>query len=246
MSVDKRWLTESMLVAYVDGELDADQAAKVAEALRDDPEARATVALLRCSAAAVREAFAVPPDRPVPERLLALLGAEPKATGSGAPERLQDEHAGGEIVPLPALRRPAATGWRRFALPVAASIAALLIGFAGGSLYRAGGAADGNGNLELAGASTADPAEGRFEEALYRALESGEDGERFAYDHAASGVHGTITLLDPVATRAGLPCREFRREETRNGAVDIAGGGLACRGADGGWTVFLSGNEDGS
>lgn len=245
MTVNNRRLTESMLVAYVDGELDADQAVEVAEALRDDPDAQATVALLRRSATAVREAFDVPQHRPLPDRLLALFDVEGQATGANRPERSRDGDAGGEVVLLPRSRRPLAADWHRALLPVAASFVALLVGFGAGALYRADRSGNEGQQVELAGSPTPGPAASLFEETLYRALETGADGERFAYEQAASGVRGTVTPIGPVATRAGLPCREFHREET-GPAGRRSANGLACRGADGGWTVLLAADENGS
>jgi anti-sigma factor RsiW len=89
---------ENTLVAYVDGELDAATAREVEQALESSPAARNTVAKLRSSAALVRAAFADAVHEPPPPGLVELLRA-------AQPER-----------------RP-----RRFALPLAASIA-LLIG----------------------------------------------------------------------------------------------------------------------
>ena len=54
----KAW-ADSMLVAYVDDELDPAQRAVVEEAIRADPEARAIVSVLQNSAAAVRAAFEI-------------------------------------------------------------------------------------------------------------------------------------------------------------------------------------------
>jgi anti-sigma factor RsiW len=90
-------LDENTLVAYVDGELDAATAREVERALEGSPAARNTVAKLRSSAALVRAAFADAVHEPPPPGLVELLR----------------------------IAKPSRA--RRYALPVAASIA-LLIG----------------------------------------------------------------------------------------------------------------------
>jgi anti-sigma factor RsiW len=93
---------ENTLVAYVDGELDAATAREVEQALESSPAARNMVAKLRSSAALVRAAFADAVHEPMPPGLVELLRtAKPQ--------------------PSP----------RRYALPLAASIA-LLIGIGAG------------------------------------------------------------------------------------------------------------------
>ena len=54
MNQQPRVWAESLLVAYVDGQLDAAQAQAVEAALRDDAEARAIVGVLRASGSAVK------------------------------------------------------------------------------------------------------------------------------------------------------------------------------------------------
>ena len=77
----KPWV-ESMLVAYVDKQLEPAQMAAVEEIIREDPEARAIAAVLRRSAAAVKSAYDQPLREPVPARLLATVGLE-EATMEG-------------------------------------------------------------------------------------------------------------------------------------------------------------------
>ncbi|MGH7102944.1 MAG: anti-sigma factor family protein [Acetobacteraceae bacterium] len=99
-------LSDTTLLAFVDGELDAAAQEKIAHELADDPAAAETVRLLRSSAALVRAAFAEPGWEAVPERLVALVQGQP------ARRWLADR--------------------RQFGLALAASIAACAAGFAGG------------------------------------------------------------------------------------------------------------------
>jgi anti-sigma factor RsiW len=77
---------EARIMAYVDGELDAAGLAEIERAMAADPElARHVRALLEANAA-LRAAFNAPVHEPVPERLLAPLGAQraqPWRTGRG-------------------------------------------------------------------------------------------------------------------------------------------------------------------
>src|SRR5262249_27018625 len=63
-------LTEDVLVAFVDRELPAEQAATVAAALAQDAEARETVRRLRVSADMVKRGSIAAPDEPVPLALV--------------------------------------------------------------------------------------------------------------------------------------------------------------------------------
>src|SRR5262245_3195637 len=86
----KPWV-ESMLVAYVDRQLDAAQMAVVDDIIRTDPEARTIVGVLRGSAEALEVAFNRPLHEAVPARLVAALGAA------------QNRGAATKVVPM---RRP--------------------------------------------------------------------------------------------------------------------------------------------
>ncbi|WP_374440839.1 anti-sigma factor [Stella sp.] len=115
-----RRFDDETLVAFVDGELDEATATEVAHALEADAELAARVEMFRSSSVLVRAAFAGVIDEPVPERLMAA------ARGAAA------DDAGGKVVPFPK-RRPIG---RWIALPLAASVAALMIGASAG--YWAG------------------------------------------------------------------------------------------------------------
>src|SRR5262249_21636438 len=185
----KPWV-ESMLVAYVDNQLEPAQMAAVEEIIREDPEARAIVAVLRRSAAAVKTAFDRPLGEPVPTRLLAAIGA---AEGSAAAR--------------------VATPWRSRKLrlnrltitALAASLAALASGFGAGYWQAAAG-----GGIRLAGAPGEET--GPYEAALYQALEDGDPEVAVSYVDATRGKRGAVTIVGPIATGVGGSCLEFRHE----------------------------------
>jgi hypothetical protein len=225
MAMKPRAWAESLLVAYVDGELEPAQAAAVEAAIQDDPEALAIVGVLRRSAASVKSAFDQPLDEPVPARLLAAVEATPPAPAAG------DLVAGERIVPLP--RRAPRADVRRALLPLAASILALAIGFGAGYLEfgRAGAP------LRLAAGPAEDAGAERFDAALRQALDSAADGGTVSYEDAAQGVHGRVTILGPLAIKSGEPCREFRSDATGPTGSRMSHG-IACRSADGAWSVL--------
>lgn len=103
-------LDDSILVAYVDGELDAGTARAVTEALTRDSEAQEKVQLLRESATLVRAAFQSPAYEDVPPDLAKRID---KLT----------------VAPM---RR---ANWR-IAASLAASIAVAILAFAGGYVLR--------------------------------------------------------------------------------------------------------------
>jgi anti-sigma factor RsiW len=207
---------ESMLVAYVDGQLAPAQMATVEEIIREDPEARAIVAVLQRSAAAVKAAFDRPLDEPVPARLLAVVGMEgPRAESN--------------VVPLGARKRRLD---RSMIMALAASVAALAIGFGAGYWQ----AAPGDG-IRLAGSSAGETESGPYEAALYQALEDSNPGTQVAYADAAQGRQGIVTIVGPVAAGGVGNCLEFHRQWSE-GDQKVVSRGLACRSDMGEWSVL--------
>lgn len=212
---ERNW-NEALLVAYVDGELPEDEARRVAALVETDPEARETVRLLTLSAEAARNAFDKPLRQPIPDRLMRALDAASEGVGPA--------------------KSP--TSARRWSLPLAAAIAALVLGFGGG--YLTGAADD---DYQLASGAPPEPAtmsDGRFEAALFQALQV-EPGAEIVYG-AADGDEGTVTAREEIALSNGLSCRAFENQESMQ-AESVPG--IACRGADGAWAVLtLPGEED--
>jgi surface antigen len=209
---------DALLVAYVDGELDAKRAATMAARIAADPGLEAKADLMRRGAARVREAFTEVALGPAPARLTALL-----AGGEG-----------GTVVAFDGVtRRGRRFDMRRLALPAAACFVFLLIGIGGGRMLDL----QGDEGLRLAGATVSGPAESAYFGALSRALEEGAAGAHVEYRHEASGTEGTVIVLGEVATATLRLCREFRHE-ARQGTQSSVETGLACRSADGGWQLL--------
>jgi len=117
-----------MLMAYVDGEMDAATAREIETALAGDPALMLRVQQLRDGAMMARGAFAEVLHEPVPERLIAALGG-PAASAKADTGKVR----GDNVVPLKRstswLPRRSAIGWA-----AAASVAALVIGYGAGEM----------------------------------------------------------------------------------------------------------------
>ena len=107
-------IDDMLLMAYVDGEVDAATAREVETALVGDPSMASRLAAFRGSAAAARAAFADAMHEDPPERLIRALG------GVATP---------GAVVPFRPRQSRRVIGWA-----MAASVAALVLG-SGGLLY---------------------------------------------------------------------------------------------------------------
>jgi hypothetical protein len=219
-------LDPELLVAYVDKELPPAQMAAVEAALVHNGAARESVRQLRLSAAAAAHAYDAALNE-LPDRLLLAAGAGETLPASKMKPRLRRPRRGG--APL------------RRLLPLAATFAALAIGLAGGYELRAlGVGVAGPERAEgyaPAVASSTDLLATAFESALLPALDGGTEGQALAYAGKA-GERGRIELGRRFITGFSAECQEFTRSESRDGVASRAGG-LACRGADGSWSVML-------
>jgi len=118
-----------MLMAYVDGEVDAVTAREIEASIAADTTVAARVQMLRSSASLARSAFADVLHESVPDRLVAALGGP---VAQSAPPAA----ATAKVVAF-GPRRAAATprraviGWA-----MAASLTALVIGYGAGTMYR--------------------------------------------------------------------------------------------------------------
>ena len=106
-----------MLMAYVDGEVDAATAREIEAAMAADPAVAARAQRMRDSAALTRAAYADVMHEPVPDRLVAALA------GGGS-------LAASNIVSMP--RRSAAAPRAVLGWAMAASLAALVVGYGAG------------------------------------------------------------------------------------------------------------------
>ena len=204
-----------LLVAFADGELAGEEAARAAELVRTDAGAAQLVADMRESARLAAAAFAGPMNEPVPQRLLDAV----RNSAADEPATM------GTVVPFARRQRsrPVAANW---GMALAASIA-LVVGIGGGfgtaQLWTEPGQPTGMGR---------------------HAVTSGPDFQR-ALDTAASGVPVTFDVAAGDASVEILPvltfrdvdggiCREFQTSLTDTGGTEI-GYGFACRTDEGTW-----------
>jgi hypothetical protein len=215
MNEDRISLTNEILVAFVDRELPADQMAAVEAALAHDAAARDIVYKLRVSAQIAKSVSIDALREPLPLHLVKAARGISRAK------------------PAPTIDATARRSSSRWLLPLAASIAALAIGLAGGYLFR-----DFSGGYVRAEATSVDPLAANYEATLQGSLDSGAvAGQSFTYDGPGVG-QGKITLGRSFTTSNNRACREFSREEVR-GTSRSGGDGLACRGPDGGWSIMF-------
>jgi hypothetical protein len=215
MSENHTLLTQDVLVAFVDGELPADQGAAVEAALNHDAAARETVRRLQVSARLAANLSRDGLDEALPlalvEKIQAWMRADPKVQARAKNRRIMSA--------LP--------------LALAASIVALIVGANVGYMAH-----DLFGGYSRAEAPGSDAMMSVYEATLQGALSSdAAPGQSFGY--ASSGVgEGRVTLGASFTTTFGAPCREFTRDETRGGAQRSAKG-IACRAANGSWNVLV-------
>jgi surface antigen len=172
-------ISEELLVAYVDGELDAASARQVEAALATDAEARQCVRELRESAALLRGAFQGKPETPIPGRLLATI--------AGAVENGRHQSR------------------RRVPMALAASLAAVAMGLSSGyvlSEFRVRQAVERIEANRIEDRRT-------IEAAVAEALEKRLSGAAIEWSNPGSGLHGAVTPTRTFRDAAGQWCREY-------------------------------------
>lgn len=193
-------IDELLLLAYVDGELDEDAAGEVEASLAADEAARNRVQALRESAALARAAFNDISLAAVPPRLVAAATLPTSAAGG--------------------------RGWM---YAVAASIAALVIGF-GGGMYLPGGGT----TAEPAAYRTGGFAPEAKDQAIREALNTMPSGAQIKWTAANAHEQGRVTLIRTYRNKARQYCREFRDETTDRGKTSVAFE-VRCHTGDGRW-----------
>lgn len=205
------------LMAYVDGELDPATCAEVEAVLADNPELRRKVCGLRESTALVRSAFNHVLYSPMPEF-------------SAGRERV--------VVPLRDSagknRQRVWSGWPRV-LPLAASLAALVVGASLGHYFTERGF---DRDLRNAGLSVSLADEAVIQKALTQGLEKELSGTRVAWRNPDTGHQGEIVPIRTFQSENGQYCREFREFRTVAGST-YDQGGIACRQAEGVWKMRI-------
>jgi len=210
MNANRTIISEETLLALADGELQGEVAAAVEAAISQDPAMREALRQLRLSSTGIAQAFDQSLNDPVPERLLAAA----RGAGSQKTQRA---------------RYPRVTPW---AWGLAASLATFAIGL--GSSYLL---FPDPGGYTAATEAPSDALAARFEVTLRSALDNGKEDQIFPYASPDIG-QGTIKLGSRFIIASGSECREFWRQETR-GNLQLSDHGIACRGANGSWSMMV-------
>lgn len=211
--MNDREFDDETLMAFADGELDTEASARIEAAMRTDNALAERVAIFTESRA--RAAAALKPliEEPVPDALMQSI----RSMVDDAHERRSSASASGgnssNVVPLPLPGRAAP---RRWAMPLAASLA-IAVAAAGGYFAGRGGAPS-SSNATMAWLGDA---------AVGKALDATPSGE-----DVQTG-SGTMRLVSSFRDQAGTFCREL---ELTDAATIVS---IVCR-ADGRWNLRLT------
>ena len=215
-------VTDEMLMAFADGELDDTEMARIAGAIDADPALAARVDAFLQSRALSKAALGPLLAEPVPKALedavrrMAETAQRSGSAGEAQPEKRADNNVLVMRRPTPAEPVAMRVGWP---MALAASLTLVLAG-AGG--YLAGMNSPGNtapGELAV----LSDPA-------VVDALNAAPSGERSAL---ADG--GEVRLVSSFRDSGGTLCREFEARP----AAGPAFVSVACRADDRGWQSRL-------
>lgn len=248
-------LDANTLVAYADGELDAETVAFVEKELETDSGAQQTVRVLRDMGTLVRAAHNSVIHENVPDRLVDVITDAMEMdpyTGEALPERLvsvildapesQVKKPSSAVVgDVPGLSRIISMSRRRSvaAVAMAAAVASVLIG--GGVMLGQRGLPSVSDPAGVQQASIVvartDP---RREAAFQEALGTKKSAEAVLWINAETGLGGAISPVKSYKRSDGTYCRVFQSVET-GGQANKPTVGVACRepGPDGRWVTSV-------
>lgn len=216
-------IDDETLVAFVDGELDEAEARRVEAAIAADRNLQETVLALHRGAAMLRAALNEPLMTPVPDHLVQTVES---AFAGRAEAAARPSEAGRPMAPR-----------RRFTVPVAASIAAVLIGLSGAFFIADYQVERRIARLEAYRAADRD----LIEATIARALEEHLSGALVTWQNPDSGSWGRVEPIRTFRSSHGQWCREYvyvveralgeRRKEAHRA--------IACRDLDGYWKTRL-------
>lgn len=208
--MSSRHFDDETLMAFADGELDAETSARVEAAMETDDELVMRVASFIESRAQAAAALKPIIDEAVPEALMRAVEKmiEEKRVSETAPAREDN------VVAFRPAARPVRSSW---ILPLAASLAAAVFGLGG---YLAGQA--NAPQPSLAFAAIADPT-------MLRVLDAAPSGSQ------STVAAGAVKLVSSFRDGSGALCREFELAEVAGGTTVT----VACR-AQQSWSVRLA------
>lgn len=209
---DSTNVSQDMVMAYVDGELAPEDAARIARAIEADPGLAASAAIYQMTRRALAEDFARALDPVVPDRLRALVMGE--VAVEGAEKSVESTR---QVVPLRPYRRASRWLQQPWAQGVAAALflgIGLAVGLATGSRLS-----DQSPTFQSLIGPLPDG------HPLAAVLESSRSAQAVASGDVS------IQAVQTFAAASGDICREFEFNSDSEGGV-----GVACRNANR-WTV---------
>ena len=201
------------LVAYADGELEAEDAAAVEAHLSADADARDIVRKLRQSALLLRAAHDPVAAEPVPPALVETVLRSPASPDMGSGARLHRS---------PSPSSPIGQ--------VAAMVALLVVGLGGGF----GFATYSNTVAERAELTAGEALQARFAATRDQALETMRSGTPMTWTSPDGKVATQILPIRTTYSAENGYCREYQRT-TNAGAESVVVHGVACRTDTGAW-----------
>lgn len=200
-------LTDDLLIAYADGQLDPDTQQQVAQQLRDNPQAQATVQRLQEADTLLSDTLGPCEDEPVPEWLSQAVAAiQPSAQPQPEPAPT--------IKTIPG-QAASNTPW----FQAVAAVLLLSVGLGGGWLSH--------DLMQGSEVATVQP-----ESLRHQALETLASGQ--SLDTTVAGIQHQVLPLLSFHDPQGRICREFehRRQGDQGFSEHL---GVACRDGAGSW-----------
>jgi len=202
-------LTDEILMAYVDGELDEKETNDVCKAIKADPKVQKRIEIFTDSAAMLQGVYDAPLHEAVPKRILKTL----KNPESGKPPRKLFDR----ITDF--LRMPS---WQPAYALMASFV--LLIGIGAGYLAS-----------EIISPNKAFPPVALNSEKFSRGLETTASGQTFNIADRALQVTPVSTFLD----NSQRYCRQYEQVIIGQNGEKSLSHGIACRDASGNWHTMI-------
>ncbi|RWK90131.1 MAG: anti-sigma factor [Mesorhizobium sp.] len=200
--------SDEILMRFADGELDPDMVARIEQAMETDDRLVARIAVFIETRAQAQAALKPLLDEPVPEKLIAAVEQVIEARRAG------EKAATASILPFGSRRVAGPASRSRWMLPVAASLAAAVVGGLAG-YWAAGTNERTRGGLWVAGV---------IRPALAQALETVESGKEIKL----AGISDRFRAIATFRNDKQDLCREFEVDsQNRSTVVSVA-----CRSGD--------------
>jgi surface antigen len=207
-----------MLVAFVDGELDAEESLAIHIALRHDPALRERVRVMRESAALLRAAYGDVAREPVPPGLTGAIGRQRTTHRRWLPA------AAAAVALAVGLSAGSLAPWSRRTGPAS-------------EVASTSGATSSGSNATADDPLALLTPNGTPQSVLHRTLERERSGTSIAWTDPDTRSEVTVEPLRTFRAADRTFCREYRETVAMPRASPHTGYGLACRTPEGRWNV---------